>query len=298
MNLTNKTHYNPCFWTAYWNFNFLINKRLNPDFNESPRKKEVFVLNLKSDKIYKDVTQNVFWKKKFGLAKITKEGALNFTKRNFPDNLKEIVERYEKDESEMTLDFENLFSIMEDSYKKHLQEVVLENKPVTDFEKAHLMFFILFQMMRNPNSLDRLINIYKLNGWEKFEVFVFIKHMLSDKTELGKLTTPFVVPTWKIYKIKRNKFPLSDSPVMIRNHNLMVALAPNIMLEINLAEKCDKVMPCIIKKRLSIFKYRKFLKRTIENSSKEIIFGEATLLEKLKNSRTYKRQLKLMKNAC
>jgi hypothetical protein len=296
--LTIRTHFNPCFWTCNWNFDYLKRKRINPNLNENARKKEIFVLNLKSDKIYTDITQNVFYKKKLGLAKITKEGALDFTRRNFPKELESIKNRYDKDDSEMTLDFEIFFTLMEESYKVHLEELIINDKPITDTEKAHLTFFILFQALRNPNSLDDMTELYKANGIEKFELLVSIKHRISNLIGLAELTAPFAVPTWNIYKLEKNTFPLSDNPVLARNGHLMVAISPNIMLELDLKEKCMKVNPVYIKTKISYFKKREFIKRTIENSSREIIFGEEKFLQKIKKSKTYKKQLELIKNAC
>ncbi|WP_458626470.1 hypothetical protein [Winogradskyella sp. PC D3.3] len=296
--MTINTHYNPCFWTAYWNFDYLKRKRINPELKENVRKKELFVLNLKSDKIYTDVTKNVFYKKKLGLATITKEGALGFTKRSFPEELKSIEERYEKDDSEMTIDFENYFTMMEESFKFHLEELITENKPVTDHEKAHLTFFILFQALRNPNSLDDMTNIFKTNGMEKFELFVSIRNKISTPIGLAELTAPFSVPTWNIYKLDKNIFPLGDNPILAKNGHLMVAISPNIMLELDMKEKCKKVNPVFIKTRIPYFKKKEFIKRTILNSSKKIIFGEEKMLEQIKKSRTYKKHLKLINNVC
>lgn len=296
--MTIRTHFNPCFWTSYWNFEYLERKRQNPELRENVRKKEIFVLNLKSDKIYTNITQNIFYKKKLGIAEITKEGALDFTKRNFPEDLKRIQNRYDKDDSEMTLDFENIFSLMEESYKSHLEELIISDKPIKDTDKAYLTFFILFQALRNPNSLDYMTEIYKAIGMEKFELLVSIKHRISNLIGLVNLTAPFSVPTWNIYKLKKNIFPLSDNPILARNGHIMIAVSPNIMLELDIKEKCTKVNPVIIKTEISYFKKREFIKRTIENSSREIIYGEEEILRKIKKSRLYKKQIKRIKNAC
>ncbi|WP_026452142.1 DUF4238 domain-containing protein [Aequorivita capsosiphonis] len=298
MKTTIRTHYNPCFWTSYWNFDYLNRKRLNPELKENVRKKEVFVLNLKSDKIFIDVTQNVFYKKKLGLATITKEGALDFTKRNFPNELENIQNRYKKDKSELTLDFENYFTLMEESYRIHLEELILNDKAITINEKAYLTFFVLFQALRNPNSLDDMTELYKANGLEKFELLVSIRHKISDYNGLAELSAPFSVPTWNIYKLKKNIFPLSDNPVLAKNGHIMVAISPNIMLELDLKEKCKEVNPVHIKTRISYLKKKEFIKRTILNSSREIIFGEERVLQKIKKSRIYKKHLERIKNAC
>lgn len=298
MTLTKRTHYNPCFWTSYWNFDYLKRKRKNPELKENIRKTEIFVLNLKSDKIYTDITQNVFYKKNLGLATITKEGALDFTKRTFPEELENVQNWYEKDDSNLTIDFENFFTLMEASYKEALDDLILKNNPVTESEKGYITFFILFQALRNPNSLDNMTAKYKVNGMEKFELFVFIRNKISNLIGLAELSSPLSVPTWNIYKLEKNIFPLSDNPFLVKNGHLMMAISPDIMLELNLKEKCTKVNPVNIKTRISYFKKKEFIKRTIQNSSREIIFGEKKVLQEIKRSRTYKKQLKRIKNTC
>ena len=133
---------------------------------------------------------------------------MDFVKRNKLEQLKEVEDKNDEYYSNLIVDFEDLFTAMENSYKEHLLEIIIHDNPITDFEKAHLMFFILFQMMRNPKSLGKFIEINEEKGIEKFEVFYQIRNILSDRTELSKLTAPFVVPTWNIYKIKKKQITI------------------------------------------------------------------------------------------
>lgn len=266
--MTIKNHYIPCFWAAYWNFDYLNSKRTIIDHKDIVREKTIFVLNLRINKILKTTTENVFFEKKSGIAKVT------------PDT---------------TLDFENIFSIMEEAYKDNLESVILSNKIIDEESKALLTSFIVYQTLRHPNMLNSMTEFYKTAGLEKYQMLLSLKAKLSNPNEMLNLFAPILVPKWTIYKLNKNVFPLSDCPILGRNKHLMIALAPNIMLEIFLDRATSKIEPCIVKNRISYFKYRKFIRRTIYNSSREIIFGSLELLEDIQKSCIYSKHLKKVK---
>ena len=297
MNLTKKTHHNPCFWTAFWNFEYLTQQRKKNSTPERPREILINVLNLSINKILVDKTKNVFYKKHIGLADLTQKGVTEYTKRNHPDQLESIENYYENDKSELILDFENHFTLMEDSYKKHLFELIL-SESITIETKTYISFFIFFQLIRNPLSLENFIKKFKREKMEKFEFFIYLTEILKDPNRFGNLISAIFVPNWKIYIVSSNIFPLSDNPVLIRNNHLMVAVAPNIMIEIDMTEKTKEINEPKITRKISKSKYREFINRTIRNSSKEIIFGDFELLNEIKNSRRYKNHLKEIKNIC
>lgn len=284
MSITKKNHFIPCFWSAYWNYEYLSLKRENSNHQSSARNEKVFVLNIKNNSIFNKKTEDIFFEKNAGIAIITPEAALNYALKNAPETYEDVKKKYNTD---VTLDFENHFTIMEQCYKGGLEELVLTNDFIGDEQKAQLCSLLFYQILRHPNLLNPIEKMFKQHGMEKFEMFYSLKEKMSSIEELAKLSIPFVFPKWKIYKLKKNVFPLSDNPILIKNESLMVALAPNIMLEINLKENTNIIQPCIIKKRISYFKKREFIKRTIISSNKEIIFGDVELLEKIKKLKVY-----------
>lgn len=286
MHITKKNHFIPCFWTAYWNNEYFKLKRENPSCQISARDKKIFVLNLKNNNIFSKKTEEVFFEKNTGIAIITSEKALEYAKRKSPENYEKVKEEYSSD---MKLDFENHFSIMEQCYKERLENLILNDSIINDEEKTGLSLLLVYQILRHPNTLNPIEKLFKINGMEKFEMFFSLKERLSDVEGLAKLSIPFLFPKWKIYKLKTSIFPLCDNPVLIKNQHLMFAFAPNIMLEIDLKENSNVIQKCKIKNRISFFKKREFIKRTILNSTKEIVFGDKKLLEKIKKSNTYKK---------
>src|SRR5437870_3956313 len=85
VHLTTKNHYNPCFWTAHWNPVYMECALRGKRNQESARNQRVFVLNVKSNKIYRVSVENLHYDKNLGIAEITTEAAKGFCKRHFPD---------------------------------------------------------------------------------------------------------------------------------------------------------------------------------------------------------------------
>ena len=283
--MTKKNHFNPCFWTAYWNFEYLKSKRENQSFKDSVREIKVFCLNLKSDKILNSKTEDIFIEKRAGLALITPDAALDFTLRNFPESYDEIRQ---STTSELTIDFEDHFSKMEEAYRPALEQLILLDIEINLETKAHLAHFIFYQTIRNPVMFNSMETFAKSKGMEKFEMFYTLKHELSNPDKMKSFIFPLVIPEWTIYRLKKNVFPLSDSAVLAKKSSLMCVIAPNIMIEINFKKKVDEIQLFKIRNRISYFKYRDFLRRTINNSNRAIIFGEINLLEKIRKMRAYK----------
>lgn len=294
MGITEKNHYNPCFWTAYWNFDYLSNKRKGEQKKDKAREQQIFSLNLKSNKVLQLKTQNAFVDKGAGLAVITKDDALDFCKRMHPESYQELYEYYRTDSSELTLDFENHFSGIENQYKDHLERAIISESINTIEDKFFLSFFLVTQLLRNHNHLQETISLFKSNGKKKFEMFLNLKHALSNQNEVRKWVEPYLFSKWKLYKTSSFKFPLSDNSVLLRPFHVFLPLAPDLLLEIDLKKKVSEKNVCTTSKGLPFWKYAKFRKRTIENSSREIVYGEENLLVKWQSSKLYKRQLEML----
>lgn len=294
LEITEKNHYNPCFWTAFWNFDYLQNKRKGSLSNDKPRDQKIFSLNLKSNKILSLKTRNVFVEKGAGLAVIKKEDALSFYKRMHPQKLEELKEYYKTNPSELILDFENHFTGFENLYKEPLERAIINGTINCIEDKVFLSFFIMIQVIRNHNHLKGMEFLFESIGQKKFEMFYNLKHTLSDTNELMKLIEPFFVSKWVVYKTSDFKFPLSDNPVLIRPLHILIPLGPDLLLEIDLKKKVSVSNFCTAKHGIPFWTYLKFRKRTIENSSREIIFGEASILARWQKSRLYKKHLEKM----
>lgn len=294
MNLTIRTHYNPCFWTAYWNFEYKKRKLKNYEHQEDVRRLKIYCLNLKGDKILSTITNEVFYKKNLGLIPIEKLVNLPGINYKLMDDYEENGTVFDNNDSQFIWDFENFFTNMEDSYRYLLEKFINEDFQITDRDKAELSFFILYQTLRHPNCLSQLQKTFEIDGYDKADLFNGIVNSITSSENLQKLIMPFCMPTWIIYKIQENTFPLSDNPILIDNQRLMVALAPNILLEFDMKENISKIHPCIIKSSITQNKIDEFFERMLASFTNEIVFGEKEILNKIKNSNKYLEK----KNAC
>jgi len=92
--ITERNHFNPCFWTAFWNLVYLDSLRNNKKVKGRPREQELFYLNLKSDKILKDRAKNIFYQKGAGIADLSGENVLDYCVAALPELYTELKEEY------------------------------------------------------------------------------------------------------------------------------------------------------------------------------------------------------------
>lgn len=76
MEITKRTHYNPCFWTAYWNPDYYQSAIQGLKVGQKPRDQMVYSLNIKANKILRTKVKSVHYEKNLGVAEITYEEAL------------------------------------------------------------------------------------------------------------------------------------------------------------------------------------------------------------------------------
>ncbi|MDQ3190672.1 MAG: DUF4238 domain-containing protein [Bacteroidota bacterium] len=292
MNLTIKNHYIPCFWTAFWNPDYLNSKRNGNNAIDSPREIKIFALNLKSNKIIEQKTKKVFFEKGAGIDNLTKEDLYAAHKRAYPEKYKVENNYFEKYPSGLTFDFESHFTSFEESYKTTLEKAIVNCKIENIIDKFSISMFVFFQTKMNHNSFNKMESLYKSKNLTKLEMFLHLKQTLSQPETLKEITDPFLKAEWSLYKTKKEIFPMSDNPVLFRPKHVFLPLAPDLLLEINLNNSVSPDNICTNYEHLPFFKYREFKKRTIENSSREIVFGKQNLLKNWQNSDTYKRHLK------
>lgn len=296
MPITKKNHYNPCFWSAYWNFDYY--KAKSNGINLKAREQKVFTLNLNSNKIIVQKTEQIFFEKNAGLADLTKEEVLSYCKRVKLDEYDNMKNYFDNNPEDTVLDFENHFTGFENLYSTELENTILSASIPDISMKTILSFFIITQLLRNHNTLNHTFLEYKNQNKAKFEVFLDLKNTFSDRNQLLNLIAPFFSSKWTLYKIRNYELPLSDSPLLIRPFHIMIALAPDLLLEIDLKTKVKPADICEYQEYIPFDKYKEFYKRTIENSTREIIFGDEETLSTIKNSEIYKNHILKMKNAC
>lgn len=238
----------------------------------------VFSLNIPSKKILQPKVENIFFEKRMGLADLNKQEVIEYFKRN----------GMEYDESELNddlmWDFENFFTIMDTSNEKVLKKIISTEKIETLEEKAELGWFIHTLQLRNYNTFNKALDTFDLFGRPKFEMLLNIKWTLSDTELMMKVIAPLLMGTWTLYRSKEFKFPICDNPILKYGRNdFLLPISPKLLLrvEFNKPVNVNIAPPCHHKKLPLFFVYSDFIRRTIRNAQRDIIFPERKLLEKL-----------------
>jgi hypothetical protein len=297
MQLTTKNHYNPCFWTAHWNPNYLAQAlRGQKNFLEV-RTQRVFVLNVKSDRIYTQAVENVHFDKNIGLAKITPDDAKDYCKRHFPDEYGRFCKDMdEQGEGHYILDFENILTCLENSPAYEvLLDVICKGRIDSVKEKGFLTSFILVQHLRSHAIMNSMIEIGEASGRPKFEELLMLKHLLSDTDGMFQSSLMLSSGHWKFFRLDKETFPLNDTPVLIQPHSVIVALSPRLLVEIDRTDARNEE-GWSSSNYITEEKLEEFRRRMIGNTFREIIFGEESLLKKWQATPEFRRRHELMSN--
>ena len=235
-----------------------------------------------------------------GKAYITPDAAMEFCRRNFPDEYEQFVEDMKKHPETLIMDFENIFTAIDDSYRSFLPSVIAKQRIDTLEEKSNLSWFIVVQNMRSHAVLKSLIEMYAEIGLEKFECFWILKQILSDPDSIFNLVDPLASAHWTVYKTREHTFPLPDSPVLVkkegeRNTNIMIALSPRMLIEIDLKTQTPQYS-WTERNSVKRAKLNEYRKRCISNTFKEIIFNDEQVLRKWRSTREFKCRAELMSN--
>ncbi|MCO5196177.1 MAG: DUF4238 domain-containing protein [Anaerolineae bacterium] len=292
MEFTKRNHYNPCFWTAYWNQDYYKQSLSNSVDKVRAREQIVYALNVKSDKIYRTTVENVHFDKYLGVAEITLETAKEFCKRHHPDKYEEFCQESTEDQYPVYIDFEEILTAIENmpSYQI-LLKVIKHQSIATVQEKVFLASFVFLQLLRSHAIMNSMLEMNSELGQEKFEYFIQLKWMLSDADLLFKAVAPLVFSQWTLYRTARDTFPLTDSAVLVNPNSIMTALSPRLMLEISSSMNARE-NEWHIKRSIKRSKMREFRRRTIGNTFREIIFSDEKVLRRWQNSSDFRQRVK------
>jgi hypothetical protein len=293
MGLAKNNHYNPCFWTAFWNRTYYeaVVNGLGKDLKA--RDQKVYVLNIISEKIYESSVNNVHYEKNLSPAKITYEDAIAFCKKYHPDKFDEFFTNTNRSQYPVYLDIEDMFTYYEGriGIYKTLINVICRQKLGSLQEKTYLAGFILIQMLRSPATMNKMLSIAFSSGASKFEYFLNLQWAMSDFDVTSKIVTPWIFSKWILYKTIDHVFPLSDTPIMMDMHSIMVVLSPRLLLEIE-PHILSNPKELSVNKQITTRKLKEFQSRTIRNTFREIIFNRIDLLEKWKRSAEFRQRVK------
>jgi hypothetical protein len=285
---TKRNHYNPCFWTACWNLSYYQALLEGKALSINPRDQQVFVLNIQSGEIYPNRVKNVHFDKDLGVAEVTPESMKDFYRRRFPSEYENFCQYLEEHPDILYMDFEDILTGIEglDGYKS-LMGAVTDCAIQDVFHKGFLTCHIVLQAMRSHEMMNSMVKTMNSIGMQKWEYFWLLKNALGNKLVLARATTALAFSRWVLYVVEDHSYPLCDSPIMIQEKTLMAVLSPRLLLEINLNEPAQE-NKWTVRQGINKSKFREFQRRSIQNSFKEIIFHDRTVLERWRNTREFK----------
>jgi hypothetical protein len=286
---TDKNHYNPCFWTAHWNPAYLRAVKLNlarPD----ARKAVVNVLNVKANRIYQSPCKDVHFSKHLGIADITPEEMKKFVKRRFPNKYAAFEEYMKDHDYDVFMNFEEFFTGIEKLLPyQTLRRVIKTNMVAGAIDKSNLSTFIIWQNLRCHSVMSALLEQASKAGRTKFETFLEIRLMLQNTDIMYEKTLKLGLAEWKLYQVEQDTFPLGDSAISFTPENVMAALSPRHLLEIDLT---TADLGCTHYNRISPEKLMEYRRRTIANAFKEIIFSDQNTLEEWRGDPLFQGRVK------
>ena len=293
MSITKRSHYNPCFWTAFWNPQYYEAFQNGQADNLIPREQMVYALSAKSSRIYSTTVDNVHYEKNIGTVEVTYEVAKKFCKRYRPDMFAEFLKSNRSSDYPVLLDVEDLLTFHEGitQYKEFIK--VIKYRDVRSIpEKTNLAYGIFFQLLRSHAVMNAAIEWNEKLGGAKFEYFIILKWMLSDPNFMYQRLIPMINSNWMFYRTSNDRFPLTDSPVLINSNSIMIAFSPKLLLEI--PSKPSDTQAVSFVKEIDESKYEEFRKRTIGNTFREIIFGHKDLLDEWRTTDEFKERVSLI----
>ena len=295
MQITKRNHYNPCFWTAYWNSSY-YSKALKGDISLDARKQVVFTLSVKANKILKIKVEDVHYEKSLGIAEMTPDAIKDFCKRNFPEKYESICKYVQDHPETLYLDFENFFSGVENTQIYRVLPTIISKQRVdTEEERTNLACFVYMHDFRCHATMTSLIQLSEEAGIKKFEYFWQLQNAWSDTDFLFSQVIPLIKSSWQIFRTEIDVFPLCDSPILGSDKDVLVALSPRLLLRIDITKKQENlpvVEPMPAPKEL----ISEFRVRTISNTFREIIFSQRKTLQMWQETIAFKERYRLVRS--
>jgi hypothetical protein len=295
-NFTKRNHYNPCFWTAYWNPSYFDSIMAGKPVEGKVRDQKVFTLNIHADKVCLTKVDNVHFQKDLGVAEITPESMKRYYERFYPEQLDEFCKYLESHPDSVCIDFEDILTGLEKigGYDSIIDSII--NAGLTSVEhKGFLSIVLIYQAMRSFEMMTFMVESASKKGIDKWEYFVNLKNAWANPQLLARAVTPLAQGKWTFYRTKTHKFPICDSPILINQNSVMAILSPKLLLEIDLTiQKAEDYWE--IKEGIHFSKYREFCRRTINNTFHDILFHDADLLEQWRRLPDYKIRHRVVNN--
>ena len=279
--LAKRNHYNPCFWTAYWNPDYYRAAISDTCRTCKPRTQQVHALSIMADKIFETNVDSIHFDRLGGVGKLSGESLEDFVRRARPDRVDQFLKYHDPEEYEISFDPEELLTKIEATPPYEvLRQVIRQRGIQSRMVKSNIGCFVVLQWLRSHAIMNAMLEWHAELGHNKFEHFYTLHSLLKNCEALATLALPLVACRWTLFKSASDEFPLCDSPILSQQHpqSIMVALSPRLLLEIQpqIRRASDAR---VVSRKSTRSKIAEFRRRTIGNTFREIIFGDRDVLE-------------------
>jgi len=293
--ITKRNHYNPCFWTAYWNPDFFDSKLSNADDCGVARDQSVYTLNIRSKTIYQTKVDNVFFEKNLGWTEVNSESMKKFCKKYQPSEYDSLCKYISQHPESVYLDFEDILQETEDIAYCSLIESVHIGGLSSIVHKGFLSCVLVIHAMRSYEMMTAMVDFSGTIGMDKWEYLWLLKNAWANKLTLARAVTPIAMGQWTFYRTTNNTFPICDSPIMISRNSVMALISPRLLLEIDI-KSINTKGEFIIRDGISSSKYREFQLRAIKNTYKDIVFNDRHELQKWQELSIFRHRAEIINN--
>jgi hypothetical protein len=191
MNLTKRSHYNPCAWTALWNEKYFDKLVAGVPIEAKPRVQVVSALNVRSGTIRETTVERVHYDEGIGTADISVESMKDFCRRRFPKDYPELAKYVDEHPDTLTLDFEHVLRSIEEMHgiRRLVQAATLGNFQSTE-HKVFIACLLIIHAMRSHEFMTGMIQGNEARGLPKWEYFWLLKNAWGNRLVLARAVTP------------------------------------------------------------------------------------------------------------
>ena len=284
MNVTKRSHYLPCFWTAHWNENYFF-AMSKGEKTGKPREQKVFGINFRAKKILPDYVKNFFFEDLTRTVALTDKEFLTLSQTHRVVCSDLLDQDAANDEAECVFDIEDIFCKLENSPPYvELRKIITNQCLTTKEQKAAISCLIFTHKDHLPEPIRSLMSSSHVEGKRQFEaalelpsLLIKYYHVINDA--IHKLCNS----DWTLYASATPLFPLSDRPVLNFDDAVVIALSPRLLLKIDSTFQ-DTGIICAHEMSIPDSLNDAFRVNTIRSANNEIVFCEESLLSTWLNS--------------
>jgi len=221
---------------------------------------------------------------------MTPGALLDFCKRNHPDHYDAFVLEMQEHSESVYLDFENVFTSMEEMpMYTVLLDCIKNGRIDTLEEKTWLAMFLVHHRLRSHVYIKKLTEGYAAEGMEKFEALIKLRWSLEDPRFMADETNELINRQWTVYNLDRSILPLSGCPIIDSpSKTLFATLAPNMLLAVGFKPCLD--LGIYYQGRIPHQIFNDYLRTTTEHIHKGLIFSDEKEAVKFRKKVWWKRR--------